>query len=151
MSTFFGQLVGFALIVFLVVRYAVPPVRRLMTARQNTVRQQLADAAAAAERLTESTTAHSKAVEAAKSEAERVVEEAKVDAERISAQLEAQAEIEAERVKGQGSSQAELLRSQLSRQLRQELGLVCTPGRRIGTQLRGRCRAAVGHRRSIPG
>ena len=123
MSTFFGQLVGFALIVFLVVRYAVPPVRRLMTARQNTVRQQLADAAAAAERLTESTTAHSKAVEAAKSEAERVVEEAKVDAERISAQLEAQAEIEAERVKGQGSSQAELLRSQLSRQLRQELGL----------------------------
>ncbi len=123
MSTFFGQLVGFALIVFLVVRYAVPPVRGLMTARQNTVRQQLADAASAAERLTESTTAHNKAVEAAQSEAERVVEEAKVDAERISAQLQAQAEIEAERIKGQGSSQAELLRSQLSRQLRQELGL----------------------------
>ena len=122
MSTFIGQLVGFALIVFLVVRYAVPPVRRLMTARQDTVRQQLADAATAAERLTASTTAHSKAVEAAKSEAERVVEEAKVDAERISAQLGAQAEIEAERIKGQGSSQAELLRSQLSRQLRQELG-----------------------------
>jgi F-type H+-transporting ATPase subunit delta len=122
MSTFFGQLVGFALIVFLVVRYAVPPVRGLMTARQNTVRQQLADAATAAERLTESTTAHSKAVQSAKSEAERVVEEAKVDAERISAQLEAQAEVEAERIKGQGSSQAELLRSQLSRQLRQELG-----------------------------
>ena len=123
MSTFFGQLVGFALIVFLVVRFAVPPVRGLMTARQNTVRQQLADAASAAERLTESTTAHNKAVEAAQSEAERVVEEAKVDAERISAQLQAQAEIEAERIKGQGSSQAELLRSQLSRQLRQELGL----------------------------
>jgi ATP synthase F0 subunit b/ATP synthase F1 delta subunit len=123
MSTFFGQLVGFALIVFLVVRYAVPPVRGLMTARQNTVRQQLEDAASAAERLTESTTAHSKAVEAAQSEAERVVEEAKVDAERISAQLQAQAEIESERIKGQGSSQAELLRSQLSRQLRQELGL----------------------------
>jgi ATP synthase F0 subunit b/ATP synthase F1 delta subunit len=123
MSTFFGQLLGFALIVFLVVRYAVPPVRGLMTARQNTVRQQLEDAASAAERLTESTTAHSKAVESAKSEAERVVEEAKVDAERISAQLEAQAEVEAERIKGQGTSQAELLRSQLSRQLRQELGL----------------------------
>jgi ATP synthase F0 subunit b/ATP synthase F1 delta subunit len=123
MSTFFGQLVGFALIVFLVVRYAVPPVRGLMTARQNTVRQQLEDAASAAERLTESTTAHSKAVDAAKSEAERVVEEAKVDAGRISAQFAAQAEIESERIKSQGSSQAQLLRSQLSRQLRQELGL----------------------------
>ena len=87
MSTFIGQLIGFAAIVFLVVRYVVPPVRNLMAARQKTVRQQLDDSAAAAERLTESTTAHSKAVEAAKSDAERVVEEAKVDAERIAEQL----------------------------------------------------------------
>jgi ATP synthase F0 subunit b/ATP synthase F1 delta subunit len=122
MSTFIGQLIGFAAIVFLVVRYVVPPVRRLMAARQETVRQQLKDSAAAAERLTESTTAHSKAVEAAKSEAERVVEEAKADADRISEQLQAQAEIDAERIKAQGARQAELLRAQLSRQLRLELG-----------------------------
>ncbi|EUA93819.1 ATP synthase B/B' CF family protein [Mycobacterium ulcerans str. Harvey] len=36
--------VGFAAIVFLVWRYVVPPVRRMMAARQDTVRQQLADA-----------------------------------------------------------------------------------------------------------
>src|ERR1700761_2516504 len=53
MSTFIGQLVGFAVIVWLVWRYVVPPVRRLMTARQDTVRQQLADSAAAGERLKE--------------------------------------------------------------------------------------------------
>ncbi len=88
MSTFIGQLIGFAAIVLLVVRYVVPPVRK-----------QLDESAAAAERLTESTTAHSKAVEAAKSDAERVVEEAKVDAERITEQLQAQAEIDAERTK----------------------------------------------------
>src|SRR5271167_968436 len=111
MSTFIGQLVGFAAIVLLVVRYVVPPVRQLMD-----------DAASAAERLTESTTAHSKAVEAAKLDAERVVEEAKVDAERIAEQLQAQAEIDAERIKSQGARQAELLRAQLSRQLRLELG-----------------------------
>jgi ATP synthase F0 subunit b/ATP synthase F1 delta subunit len=122
MSTFIGQLIGFAAIVFLVVRYVVPPVRNLMTARQKTVRQQLDDSAAAAERLTESTTAHSKAVEAAKSDAERIVEEAKVDADRITEQLQAQAEIDAERIKAQGVRQAELLRAQLSRQLRLELG-----------------------------
>ena len=78
MSTFIGQLIGFAAIVLLVWRYVVPPVRRLMAARQDAVRQQLDDSAKAAERLTESTTAHSKAVEAAKSEAKQVVEEAKV-------------------------------------------------------------------------
>jgi ATP synthase F0 subunit b/ATP synthase F1 delta subunit len=122
MSTFFGQLLGFALIVALVVRYVVPPVRRMMAARQDLVRQQLADSAAAAERLTESTTAHSKAVEAAKEEAEQVVEEARVDAERITEQLQAQAGVEAERIAAQGTRQAELLRAQLTRQLRLELG-----------------------------
>ena len=122
MSTFFGQLIGFALIVFLVVRYVVPPVRKLMTTRQDLVRQQLADSAAAAERLTESTTAHSRAVQDAKEEAKRVVEEAQTDAERITEQLGAQAGVEAERIKAQGTRQAELLRAQLTRQLRLELG-----------------------------
>ncbi|MCV7199989.1 F0F1 ATP synthase subunit B/delta [Mycobacterium angelicum] len=122
MSTFIGQLVGFAAIVLLVWRYVVPPVRRLMTARQETVRQQLQDSAAAAKRLTESTTAHSKAVQTAKEEAERLVEEAKADAERITEQLHAQSEVEADRIKVQGDRQVELLRAQLTRQLRLELG-----------------------------
>src|SRR5271156_6726380 len=122
MSTFIGQLLGFAAIVFLVVRYVVPPVRGLMATRQKAVRQQLDDAATAADRLTESTTAHSKAVEAAKSEAEQVVEEARTDAERITEQLRAQAGVDAERVNVQGDRQAELLRAQLTRQLRLELG-----------------------------
>lgn len=122
MWTFVGQLIGFAVIVALVVRYVVPPVRRMMTARQELVRQQLADSAAAADRLTESTTAHSKAVEAAKEEAEKVVEEAKSDAQRITEQLQAQAGVEADRIRAQGTRQAELLRAQLTRQLRLELG-----------------------------
>jgi ATP synthase F0 subunit b/ATP synthase F1 delta subunit len=122
MSTFFGQLAGFAAIVFLVWRYVVPPVRKMMTARQDTVRQQLKDATVAANRLKEASKAHEKAVEDAKSEAKQVVDEAKVDAERITEQLQAQAEIEAERINVQGARQAELLRTQLTRQLRLELG-----------------------------
>lgn len=122
METFIGQLIGFAAIVLLVWRYVVPPVRKLMTARQDTVRQQLKDSDAAAKRLTESTTAHSKAVEAAKEEAEQLVEEAKSDSERIEEQMRAQAESEAERIKAQGARQTELLRAQLTRQLRLELG-----------------------------
>ncbi|OBH75968.1 F0F1 ATP synthase subunit B/delta [Mycobacterium scrofulaceum] len=122
MSTFIGQLIGFAAIVLLVVRYVVPPVRRLMAARQEAVRQQLKDSAAAAERLKESTTAHSNAVESAKAEAERLVEEAQTDAGRIAEQFRAQAEAEFERITAQGGRQVDLLRTQLSRQLRLELG-----------------------------
>ncbi|OBG66598.1 MULTISPECIES: F0F1 ATP synthase subunit B/delta [unclassified Mycobacterium] len=122
MSTFIGQLIGFAAIVLLVWRYVVPPVRRLMAARQEAVRQQLKDSAAAADRLKESETAHSNAVESAKTEAERLVEEAKTDAGRIAEQFRAQAESESERITAQGGRQVDLLRTQLSRQLRLELG-----------------------------
>src|ERR1700744_6343824 len=122
MSTFIGQLIGFAAIVWLVWSYVVPPVRRLMTARQETVRQQLKDSAAAADRLKEANQAHSKAVEEAKSEAKQLVEEAQGDAERITAQMRAQDDVEADRVKSQGARQTELLRTQLVRQLRLELG-----------------------------
>ncbi|MGH3553594.1 MAG: F0F1 ATP synthase subunit B/delta, partial [Mycobacterium sp.] len=45
MSTFFGQLAGFAVIVWLVWRFVVPPVRKLMADRQETVRQELANSA----------------------------------------------------------------------------------------------------------
>ncbi|OBI23992.1 F0F1 ATP synthase subunit B/delta [Mycobacterium sp. E2238] len=122
MSTFIGQLIGFAAIVLLVMRYVVPPVRRLMAARQETVRQQLKDSAAAADRLSESTTAHSNAVESAKTEAERLVEEAETDAGRIAEQFRTQGGVESERITAQGARQADLLRTQLSRQLRLELG-----------------------------
>jgi ATP synthase F0 subunit b/ATP synthase F1 delta subunit len=122
MSTFIGQLVGFAVIVWLIWRYVVPPVRRLMTDQQNTVRQQLADSSAAADRLAEASRAHAKAKEDARAEAQRLTEDAESDAQRIGEQLRAQADSDAERIKQQGAKQAELLRSQMIRQLRQDIG-----------------------------
>jgi ATP synthase F0 subunit b/ATP synthase F1 delta subunit len=122
MSTFIGQLVGFLVIVLLVWRYVVPPVRKMMVDRQNTVRQQLDDAAAAADRLAESKQAHDKAKKDAKAEAKRITEEAQADAKRIAEQLREHADSEVERIKVQGAKQVELLRAQLIRQLRQDLG-----------------------------
>ncbi|MDI3315542.1 MAG: F0F1 ATP synthase subunit B/delta [Mycobacterium sp.] len=122
MSTFIGQLFGFAVIVFLVWRYAAPPVRNLMTARQNAVRTELEEAASAAKLLAQASQAHAKALEDAKADAQRVTEEARLDAERIIEQLRAQADAEVERIKVQGTRQVELLRAQLIRQLRQDLG-----------------------------
>ncbi len=122
MSTFIGQLVGFAVIVWLIWRYVVPPVRKLMADQQNTVRQQLADSSTAADRLAEASRAHAKAKEDANAEARRLTEEAQSDAKRIGEQLRDQAGSDAERIKQQGAKQAELMRSQLIRQLRQDIG-----------------------------
>jgi F-type H+-transporting ATPase subunit delta len=134
-DVFLGQLVGFIVIVLLVWRYVVPPVRKMMADRQNTVRQQLEEAAAAADRLKEASRAHNRAVEDAKAEAKRVTEEAQADAVRIGEQMRAQADSEVERIKLQGAKQVELLRAQTVRQLRQELGTESV--RRAGELVRG--------------
>lgn len=122
MSTFIGQLIGFAVIVWLLVKFVVPPVRKLMADQQESVRRQLEEAAAAATRLTEAGQAHSTALANAETEAQQVTAEARTDAERIVEQLRGQAGVEAERVKTAGGQQAGLMRAQLIRELRSGLG-----------------------------
>jgi ATP synthase F0 subunit b/ATP synthase F1 delta subunit len=123
MSTFIGQLIGFAVIVFLVWRYVVPPIRKMMATQQDNVRRQLDESAEAKKKLADAEKAHEKAVEQAKAEAKRVTEEARADSERIAEQLRVQADAEVERIKVQGAQQVQLLRAQLIRQLRQDLGV----------------------------
>jgi ATP synthase F0 subunit b/ATP synthase F1 delta subunit len=121
-STFIGQLIGFAVIVFLIVRYVVPPVRGMMQRQQETVRTQLEQHAEAEKKVADADTEHEKALEEAKAEAKKVIDEARHDAENIAEQLRAQADIELERIKTQGAQQVQLLRQQLIRELRQSLG-----------------------------
>ncbi|MEB3051768.1 F0F1 ATP synthase subunit B/delta [Mycolicibacter sp. MYC123] len=122
MSTFIGQLVGFAAIVWLLVKFVVPPVRKLMADQQESVRRQLEEAAAAAAKLAEAGQAHSTALANAKTEAQRVTEESRADAARIVEQLRDQAGVESERVKAAGGQQVGLMRAQLIRELRSGLG-----------------------------
>jgi ATP synthase F0 subunit b/ATP synthase F1 delta subunit len=121
-STFIGQLVGFAVIVFIIWRYVVPPVRNMMKRQQETVRTQLAEHAEAEKKVADADTEHAKALEEAKAEAAKVIEEARHDAESIAEQLRIQADAELERIKTQGAQQVRLLRQQLIRELRQSLG-----------------------------
>ncbi len=122
MSTFIGQLVGVAVIVFLVVKFVVPPVRNMMRNQQEAVRTQLAEHAEAEKKVADADSEHAKALEEAKAEATRVIEEARHDAEKIAEQLRVQADIELERIKTLGGQQVQLLRQQLIRELRQSLG-----------------------------
>jgi ATP synthase F0 subunit b/ATP synthase F1 delta subunit len=122
MSTFIGQLIGFAVIGFVLWKYVVPPVRKLMVNQQDAVRTQLANSATAAKRLAEADSAHAEALAEAKAEAAKITEEARADSEHIVERLRAQADIEVARIKVQGAQQVELLRQQLIRELRGHLG-----------------------------
>lgn len=122
MSTFIGQLIGFAVIVWIITKYVVPPVRRLMADQKEAVRTQLKESAAATQRLAAADAYHAKRVEEGRAEARHVVEEARSDSVRIAEQLSAQADVEADRIRAQGVQQVSLLRAQLIRRLRGGLG-----------------------------
>ena len=122
MSTFIGQLVGFGVIVWILMKYVAPPVRRMMAAQQETVRNSLAEGAAATQRLAAADTHHAQRVADGQAEARHIVEEARSDSVRIAEQLRAQADVEVDRIKVQGGQQVSLLRSQMIRQLRTDLG-----------------------------
>ncbi|BBX30921.1 F0F1 ATP synthase subunit delta [Mycolicibacterium mageritense DSM 44476 = CIP 104973] len=122
MSIFIGQLIGFAVIAYILWRYVVPPMKALMAKQQEAVRTALAESAEAAKKLADADAMHAKALAEAKAESAKVTEEAKQDSERIAAQLAEQAGVEAERIKAQGGQQVQLMRQQLIRQLRSGLG-----------------------------
>ncbi|MGJ6123006.1 F0F1 ATP synthase subunit B/delta [Mycolicibacterium sp. Y3] len=122
MSIFIGQLIGFAVIAYILWRYVVPPVKTLMAKQQDAVRTALAESAEAAQRLADADAMHAKALADAAAESSKVTEEARQDSVRITASLAEQAGVDAERIKAQGAQQVQLARQQLVRQLRQGLG-----------------------------
>ncbi len=122
LPTFIGNLIGFALVAWLVMKFVVPLMRRLMVKQQEAVRTQLEESAAATQRLAAADEHHAQRVEEGRVDARHVVEEARSDSVRIAEQLRGQADVEAERIKVQGGQQVSLLRSQTLRQLRGELG-----------------------------
>ena len=122
MGTFIGQLIGFAVIVIIIWKFAVPPVRKLMREQQESVRTPLEESAKAAQRLADADRYHAVRIEEGRVEARHIVDEASSDSVRIAEQLRLQGGVEAERIKMYGDQQVLLLRSQLIRELRGELG-----------------------------
>lgn len=122
MEIFLGQLIGFAVIAYIIWRFVVPPVKTLMAKQQDAIRTALAESAEASKKLTEADAMHAKALAEAKAESGKVTDEARHDSTRITAQLAEQAGAEAERIKTQGAQQVQLMRQQLIRGLRTGLG-----------------------------
>lgn len=123
MSTVIGNLIGFAVIIWLVRRYVAPPVRRLMTGRQEQLRKQFEESAEAKRRLAHARDAHAGAVEEAEVKAQRLIEQAQADARRTAEQMREHAEAEAERVKAQEAQHVRLFYAQFVRKLRKDAGM----------------------------
>ncbi|MBB5918422.1 F-type H+-transporting ATPase subunit delta [Nocardia transvalensis] len=118
---FISQLFGFAVIVFVFVKWIVPPVKSLMERSQETVRKQLEESEEATTKLAEAKQAYDSALAQAQAELEVLRADARADAEFIIAQMRDAAAAEVDRVRKQGRAQILQLRRQMIRDLETDL------------------------------
>ncbi|WP_160148889.1 F0F1 ATP synthase subunit B [Amycolatopsis alkalitolerans] len=121
-ARYVGTLVAFALIVGLIWWKIVPPVRKMMRARQETIRQQIEESKRADERLAEAERKYAGAVAEAKTEAAVIRDQARADALRIVDEMKARAQQEVERIKQRGEEHLAQQHQQIIRELRAEIG-----------------------------
>lgn len=131
-ATFFVELAIFLLILYVIWRYVVPPIKKATQERQEMVRRQIEESRLAAERLEQADAAYREAMSEARTEAAKIRDEARAEAGRIKAELREQAEREVALIRQRGEEQLERQREQVKRELSAEIGqLAVTLAERI--------------------
>ncbi|HEU4566685.1 MAG TPA: F0F1 ATP synthase subunit B [Marmoricola sp.] len=136
-GTFWVELIAFAIIVFVLGKWVIPPINRAMTARQEAIRKQFTDleqAQAEARRAEEEFRAQ---IAEARHEAAKIREEAREQGAAIIAEMREQAQVEAARIVEHAHNQIEADRQQAVTSLRGEVGRLATSlaGRIVGEAL----------------
>lgn len=121
-ATFFVELLIFLLVLGVVWRYVVPPVKKAMNERQALIRRQIEESEKARKRLEEAEERYQQALNEARTEAAKIRETARADAQSIKEELREQAEQEVSRIRERAEEQLATQREQVVRQLRSELG-----------------------------
>jgi F-type H+-transporting ATPase subunit b len=98
MVDYITQLVGFAVVLFVVGKYLVPFINRAMIQRQEAIRKQLDEAEEAKRRLATAREEYERALAEAREEGRRLQESAKEQAEAIVVEMREQAQVEARRI-----------------------------------------------------
>ena len=136
-ATFFVELAAFALLFFILAKYVIPPINKAMTARQDAIRQEFAEAEEAKEAASKAESDFKSQLADARKEAARIREEAREQGNGIIAEAKEQALVEAQRVKDQALAQITAERQQALTSLRAEVGTLATSlaGRIVGESL----------------
>ena len=136
-GTFWVELIAFAILVFLLARYIIPPINRAMTERQNAIRKEFADLEKAENDARRAEQEYKKQLADAKHEAARIREDAREQGAAIIADMRKQAQDESDRILRHARAQLDAERQQAVASLRTELGTMATElaGRIVGESL----------------
>jgi F-type H+-transporting ATPase subunit b len=136
-GTFFVELAAFALLLFLLAKYVIPPINRAMTARQEAIREQFAELDEAKSEAHAAEEEFKSQIADARHEAARIREEAREQGAAIIAEMREQAQTEAARIVEHAHAQIEADRKAAYASLRNEVGTLATTlaGRIVGESL----------------
>jgi F-type H+-transporting ATPase subunit b len=136
-GTFFVELIAFAIIFFILAKYVVPPINKAMTARQDAIRQEFAEADEAKQNAHSAEEEFKAQLADARKEAARIRDEAREQGTSIIAEAKEQAQVEVQRVKDQAQAQIAAERQAALTSLRAEVGTLATSlaGRIVGESL----------------
>lgn len=136
-ATFFVELIAFAVILFALAKWVIPPINKALTARQENIRRQFEESEEAKERAEEAERQFRAQTVEAREDAARIREEAREQGAAILAELRENAQAESDRILAQARTQIEAERQQAVAQLRGELGELATElaGRIVGEAL----------------
>lgn len=122
MSEWIGELIAFFVVLFVLWRYVVPPMRKIMKSQQDVVAKQVEDAAKASERLAAAEKQYGDVLAEARTEAAKIRDQARADGQRIVEEMRTQADREIERIRQRGEEELANQRQQVIRELRARIG-----------------------------
>ena len=120
--SFILEVIGTVLVALFIVRYVVPPLRRMMTRRLETIRASLEAGERAREAAAELVAEKRAALEEAKTEAQHIVDQARRGAENLVAEGHRNSEEEYERALHRAQSEIEASQARLRSEILDETG-----------------------------
>jgi F-type H+-transporting ATPase subunit b len=121
-ATILFEFVALFLLLFLLRRYALPPLLKAMDERQQLIKRQIEESKEARENLEKAQREYEEALAQARHEATQMRDQARADAKRIREELEQKAREEAAAIAAANQRQMEIERQRVMAQLRREIG-----------------------------
>ena len=136
-ATFLVEVAAFAIILFILGKFVIPPINKAMTARQDAIRKQFSDLEESKSGAQQAEQEFKAQIADARHEAARIREESREQGAAIVAEMREQAQAEASRILEHAQAQIAAERQQAVATLRAEVGALATTlaGRIVGESL----------------
>lgn len=119
-----AQLVNFAIVFFVLYKYALKPLSTLMSERKKTIEQGLMDARLSAQKIEEVSTLYNKELAQAQIESQKLLQEMKQEIETKREDLINKAHLEAEKIIKDGQISLENQKNKMIHEAKKEVGII---------------------------